>query len=54
MTMQHEIAVLPPIATEPDGSRQALVRALAMMLIELATVPVPVVECSQQQRKEAK
>jgi len=26
MIMQHEIEVLPPIATEPDGSRQALVR----------------------------
>jgi len=48
--MEHEIEVLPPIATEPDGSRQALVRALAMMLIELATVPVPVVECSQQRK----
>jgi len=48
--MDHKIEVLPPLTTEPDGSRQALVRALAMMLIELATVPVPVVECSQQRK----
>ena len=38
----YQIEVLPPLTSEPDGSRAALVRALAMMLIELATIPVEV------------